>query len=400
MCKRLIAVGAFALLAAVVATLGVFGRQTAPADARFSRSGVISFIAKSDFESSLRQVTPGQNSGFIAPPDFAVSSYAWAPDGIHIAYVATVANQLWVQNGGMTFIADHVGTSTWSPDGSRLAFTNSAGTTLSVSSATGTDITPIAQGGGLKNPAWSPLGDAIAFEAGNQLKSVSAAGSGAKTLDSSHGYKKPAWSPFGDMIAVINPANAIVVLSPDGALVQTLSATAGATGFSWSPDETMIAFNHSATGGTAIYVVPVTGGEAARVSTAAHFEGPPAWSPDGSLIAYPRGDAGKKSDVWMVSPNGSGEQQITDTAAVLDAGTVGWQPLPVIVGDGDCSGAVDLADFTALMRYLAGLSTPACPLALNVRCGDGLSAADAVPLLQYLAGLPPNLPAGCFAIGS
>jgi hypothetical protein len=98
-----------------------------------------------------------------------------------------------------------------------------------------------------------------------------------------------------------------------------------------------------------------------------------------------------KSDIWMVGANGSGEQQITDTAAVLDAGTVGWQQLPVIVGDGHCSGAVDLTDFAALMRYLAGLSTPACPLALNVRCGDGLSAADAVPL--YLAGLPPNLPA-------
>jgi hypothetical protein len=40
------------------------------------------------------------------------------------------------------------------------------------------------------------------------------------------------------------------------------------------------------------------------------------------------------------------------------------------------------------------------PLALNVRCGDGLSAADAVPLLQYLADLPPYLPAGCLAIGS
>jgi hypothetical protein len=50
--------------------------------------------------------------------------------------------------------------------------------------------------------------------------------------------------------------------------------------------------------------------------------------------------------------------------------------------------------------YPAGPSTPAFPLALNVRCGDGLSAADAAPLLQYLSGLPPNLPAGCFAIGS
>jgi WD40-like Beta Propeller Repeat len=160
--KRLIAVGACALLAAVVATLGVLGRQTAPADARFSRSGVISFIAKSDFESSLRQVRPGQNSGFIAPPDFAVSSYAWTPDGIHIAYVATVANQLWVQNGGMTFIADHVGTATWAPDGTRLAFTDETGSTLFVSDAAGTNVNPIAQGSGLKNPAWSPLGDAIA----------------------------------------------------------------------------------------------------------------------------------------------------------------------------------------------------------------------------------------------
>jgi hypothetical protein len=60
-----------------------------------------------------------------------------------------------------------------------------------------------------------------------------------------------------------------------------------------------------------------------------------------------------KSDVWTVGSKGSGEQQITDTAAVLDAGTVSWQPVPVIAGDGDCSGVVHLTDFTALMRYLA-----------------------------------------------
>lgn len=361
---------------------------------------MISFIAKSDFESSLRQVTPGQNSGFIVSPDFAVSSYAWAPDGTHIAYVATVANQLWVQNGGTTFIADHVGAATWAPDGARLAFTDETGSTLFVSDAAGTNVKPIAQGSGLRNPAWSPLGDAIVFESGSALNRVLPAGSGAKTLDSSHGYKKPAWSPFGDMIAVLNSANTIVILNPEGAALQTLSATAGTTGFSWSPDETSIAFNHSATGGTAIYTVPVTGGDATPVSTAAHLAGSPAWSPDGSLIAYPRGDSGKKADIWMVGANGSGEQQVTDTE-VLDDGTVGWQPLPVMVGDGDCSSAVDLADFTILMRYAAGLNPlSGCLHALNVRCGDALNAADAVPMLQYLAGLPPDLPAGCFAIGS
>jgi Tol biopolymer transport system component len=395
--------GKLALLIGLVAALCVLGRQKAPAEARFSHNGIVSFIARSDFESSLRQVTPGQNSSFLVPPDFAVSSYAWAPDGGRVAFVATAANVLWVENlfdGNLTHIADNAGTSTWSPDGTQLAFTNSAGTMLSVSSSAGTGITPIAQGSGLKNPAWSPLGDAIAFEAGNQLNRVSPTGSGAKTLDASHGYKKPAWSPFGDMIAVLDSANTIVLLNPDGALLQTLSATAGATGFSWSPDETMIAFNHSVTFGQAILVVPLTVGLAMQVSSTAHFEGPPAWSPDGFVIAYPRADSGKKADIWMVGANGRGEQQITDTE-VFDDGTVGWQSHPVMVGDGDCSGVVDLADFTMLMRYAAGLNPlSGCLHALNVRCGDALNAADAVALLQYLAGLPPNLPAGCFAIGS
>ena len=218
--SRLMRAGKVALLIGLATALCLLGRQTAPADARFSRSGVISFIARSDFESSLRQVTPGQNSGFLVPPDFAVSSYAWAPDGGRVAFVATAADVLWVENlfdGGMTHIADNSGTATWSPDGTQLAFTNSAGTTLSVSSSAGTGITPIAQGNGLQNPAWSPLGDAIVFEAGSALNRVSPAGSAAKTLDSSHGYKKPAWSPFGDMIAVLNSANTIVILNPDGA---------------------------------------------------------------------------------------------------------------------------------------------------------------------------------------
>jgi dipeptidyl aminopeptidase/acylaminoacyl peptidase len=391
--------GKLALLIAIVAALCVIGRQTGTAGARFSHNGVITFIATTDFESSLRRVTPGQSSGFIAPPDFAVSSYAWAPTGSRIAYVATLSNTLWVQNGDMVHIADHVGTATWSPDGTRLAFTNETGTTLSVSDAAGTSIDPIVHGSGLKNPAWSPLGDAIVFEAGSSLKSVAPDGSQPKTLDGSHEFKKPAWSPFGDMIAVLSGGK-IVVIDPNGVAQPPLSATAGTTGFSWSPDETMIAFNHSVTGGQAILIVPLTVGLATQVSSTAHFEGPPSWSPDGADIAYPRGDSGKKADIWMVGADGSGEQQVTDTE-VLDDGTVGWQPFPVMVGDGDCSGAVDLADFNALMRYLAGLSAPGgCLLALNVRCGDALNAADAVPMLQYLAGLPPDLPMGCFAIGS
>ncbi len=392
-------VGRLALLIAVVIGVCLAGRPDA-GEARFAHNGVITFVSTTDFEASLRQVIPGQNPGFIAPPDFKVSWYSWAPDGAHIAYAATLANTLYVQNGGMQHIADHVGTGTWSPDSTHLAYTDETGKTLSVTDSTGSTIDPVVSGSGVKNPAWSPLGDAIVFEAGGALKSTTPDGGSVITLSGSQGLKSPQWSPFGDRVAALNSTNTVVVLAPHGPVITTLSATKGTDGFSWSPDGTMIAFNHSAAGGERIFVVASGGGDATPVSSVAHTVGPPAWSPDGGEIAYPRADAGKNADIWMVAPDAQGEQQVTDTE-VLDDAYVGWQPLHATIGDGDCNGDITLTDLAALLHYAAGLSSiGGCLLAMNVNCGDSLDAADVVPMLQYLAHLPVSVPKGCSAIGS
>ena len=104
-----------------------------------------------------------------------------------------------------------------------------------------------------------------------------------------------------------------------------------------------------------------------KVSSAATTAGAPSWSPDGRSIAYTLANAGEKAEVWLVDADGTHEQRLT-TNVVLDEQAVGWQALPVLIGDGDCNGAIDMTDFVALMRWLAGLSHRQVPLALRP-CG-------------------------------
>ena len=63
----------------------------------------------------------------------------------------------------------------------------------------------------------------------------------------------------------------------------------------------------------------------------------------------------------------------------------------LLVGDANCSGAVDPVDATVILQWWAGLAAVlSCPADAN---GDStLSILDATVILQYAAGLISTLP--------
>jgi TolB protein len=73
----------------------------------------------------------------------------------------------------------------------------------------------------------------------------------------------------------------------------------------WSPDGSKIAFASDRAGGTAndIYVMNADGTDVRRITSSKAIEEYPTWSPDGTRIAFSSQSAG---EIWVVNVDGSG----------------------------------------------------------------------------------------------
>jgi hypothetical protein len=194
----------------------------------------------------------------------------------------------------------------WSPGGNRLAFVK-AGDIGVLELATGR-IVNVTSGAGDANLGWSSDGTKLGFRRGLLTLTALAAGgtppelSGLVLLD---GTTQIAWAP--------NLRGPAVVIA--GVLVlpvfKTPPVVLGAP--AWSPDGTAIAFAD----GEGLATIPSAGGDIAPVTTGAGLEGP-RWSPDSRSLVYSAGTELRTVALAEQQPH-----------VVLAAGRIGaadWQP--------------------------------------------------------------------------
>ncbi len=149
--------------------------------------------------------------------------------------------------------------------------------------------------------------------------------------------------------------NEIWAVNADGSNPVNLADGGGPA---WSPDGTQIAFSRDHN----IYVMNADGRGAVRITDAGAppYAGGPAWSPDGSRIAFTYGSGSGptlESDVYVMNTDGSGQVNLTNDPAF--DGRPAWSPdgskiafgsmrdgeMDIYVMNADGSNVVRLTDF-------------------------------------------------------
>src|SRR5436309_3255678 len=128
--------------------------------------------------------------------------------------------------------------------------------------ADGTGQHSLTSNGVSNTPAWSPDGSQNAFTCSGQICGMNAAGSGQHDLTNSGPPVHPDWSPDSTQHTyyVGNSGHDIYVMNADGTNQHNLT-NSGASDYApaWSPDGTMIAFNSDQAGSQDIYVMKSDG---------------------------------------------------------------------------------------------------------------------------------------------
>jgi WD40 repeat protein len=159
----------------------------------------------------------------------------------------------------------------------------------------------------------------------------------------------PSYSPDGrhllfrgdtDGADVTGDEELFVLELESGAVTQLTDNRFIDTSPAWSPDGTRIAFNSDRDGDSEIYVMDADGSDVLQLTfndgldPLPHDEGP-AWSPDGRLIAYTRAVGtgfNANSDTWVMHADGSGQRPFSPPTPIVEE-SPDWQALPVTAGD-------------------------------------------------------------------
>jgi Tol biopolymer transport system component len=303
----------------------------------------------------------GASAAAPSPPDQI--AYIGKYQGVPALYLANA------DGGNRTLIArgvtDHT-TFSWSPDGQRLAVTRGGGTSQEVwlVNADGSGLSRLTHSAGKRrhtdfdwseDASWSPDGTRIAFDgqraiydsSPQQIYVIGADGSGESKLTHTAAPSiDPTWAPNGRILFeewlghwgtpdpqgivnwVSNRRLDLYTMNADGSALRRIARVHNEVDHcacpAWSPDGTKIAYEAAEAGGKPdIWVMNADGTGRKQLTHDPARDENPDWSPDGTQIAFYSERTGN-GQIWVIGADGSGEHRVTHDRWYDQA--VRWRP--------------------------------------------------------------------------
>jgi TolB protein len=240
-----------------------------------------------------------------------------------------------------------------SPDGTRIAFRHNSA--IWIMNVDGSGRHQVGGMGSEEGPSWSPDGTHLAFSTdarpdgfsygGPNIWTMRDDGTERTQLTNDARSEQPAWAPDGSEIAYVStgPDNRdIYALNPDGTGVTNLTRTPNVdeNGPDWSPDASKIAYSSTDladhgpnTVGPDLWTMLRDGSAQTPLM---HHNGPgeisdgadPAWSPDGTQIAFAANNGTGGLHVWRMAATGGHDVQVTAEPGNPGDQELSWQPSP------------------------------------------------------------------------
>jgi len=224
----------------------------------------------------------------------------------------------------------------FSPDGNQVAFGGYEGEDGAIYTALvgGDKPLRLTRESGVCCPTWSPDGRQIAFfrflKEAMSINVVSALGGAEKTLYAGiEGFRGMCgtmdWSPDGKWLAFGESRNKgfhsrIALLSLDDLTVKELTSPIDQEYDcepAFSPDGSSVAFERGSLGGFAkdLFVIPALGGQLRRLTFDNAWGGTPAWTHDGTEIVFSSNRGGLLS-LWRISAAGGAPRPVAGVSAL------------------------------------------------------------------------------------
>ena len=222
-----------------------------------------------------------------------------------------------------TFPGSHTAPS-FSPDGARIAFTSEANGVQQVwvkSLDQGEPIQITFDKDPASRPRWSPLGDEIVYVRRSPGKPsvFSVAPEGGESRKIIEGARNPNWSWDGKRL-VFERDYDVWTANRDGSDQSRINGVPSIELLlsdrmpAFSPDGSSIAFFQNEKGPIGDYwIIPASGGQARRLTFDTIFGGAPTWTPDGQFLIFPSQRAGSMT-LWRVSVEGGQPQPVLMSA--------------------------------------------------------------------------------------